>query len=94
MSNMNNSEQLQKHLDDILANTWTAQDVSQEYGVTAMTVHLWRARGLPVVVIPGTARPTVRFVKDEVRAWCKKQKIEPRGPVPRYVPGQYQAAVA
>lgn len=69
---------LQKQLDGLLRQTWTAQDIRDRYHVTAMTVHLWRGRGLPAVVIPGTARPTVRFVKSDVIAWADQRGIKPR----------------
>jgi hypothetical protein len=65
------SAQLQNQLSDL----WTAQDVCAYYGVTAMTVHLWRGRGLPAVVIPGHMRPAVRFLPSEVRAWAMHNGI-------------------
>lgn len=68
-----NSAQIQRQLDGL----WTAQDVCAEYGVTAMTVHLWRAKGMPAVVIPGQKRPAIRFVRQEVQSWARTQGIRP-----------------
>lgn len=83
-----NSAELQKHLNG----SWTAQDVCTEYGVTAMTVHLWRARGLPAIVIPGQKRPAIRFVPSEVKAWTRTNGVKTAkekakaGQVPRFRP--------
>lgn len=64
---MSTTAQLQASVDRL----WAAQDVAQAAGVTVMTVHLWRARGLPAVVLPGLARPAVRFVPADVADWCR-----------------------
>lgn len=65
-------------LQKLINGLWTAQDVCERWGVTAMTVHLWRDKGLPAVVIPGYARDAVRFVPADVRDWTKKNSIERR----------------
>lgn len=68
------SVELQRQMDDL----WAVQDVCEVYGVTPMTVHLWRRDRnppMPAVVIPGVKRPAVRFVESEVRAWAKAQGI-------------------
>lgn len=64
-------------LQKLLNNLWTAVDVCNEYGVTAMAVHLWRKRGLPALAIPGNDRPAIRFVPEDVKAWCKREDIHP-----------------
>jgi len=65
-------EDLQKQLNAL----WTVQDVCAEYGVTPMTVHLWRTnRSMPAVVINGHGRPAVRFVPAEVRKWAKDKGV-------------------
>jgi len=64
---------LQKHINSL----WTSDDVCAYFGVTPMTVYLWRQnRGLPALVFPGNARNAVRFVPDEVRAWAAKMGIK------------------
>ena len=55
-----------------IGNLWTVQDFCDHFKVTPMTVHLWRRhRNLPAVVIPGKARPSVRFVPEDVLKWAE-----------------------
>jgi hypothetical protein len=53
----------------ILDRTWTTQRMCKKHGVTPMTINAWRARGMPAVVIKGTARPSIRFIPAEANAW-------------------------
>lgn len=66
------TRRLQQQLTDL----WTVEEVARKFGVTTMTIHNWRNdKGLPSIVIPGTDRPAVRFVPDDVRKWAREQKI-------------------
>ena len=51
----------------------TARQLAKVHHVSEMAIHLWREKGLPCVVIPGTVRPAVRFVPEDVRAWLAAQ---------------------
>lgn len=64
---------------------WTAQDVAEHFNVTPMAIYLWRERGLPCVILPGTSRPAVRFVPADVREWTHKHGIKPKK-IKRYRP--------
>ena len=62
-----------QELQHILDATWTTQDIIVRFKVTAMTVHVWRTnKGLPCIVVKGSARDTVRFIPDEVRRWARE----------------------
>ena len=66
------SRQLQAQL----ASLWSSQEVARLFGVTPMTIWLWREnRGLPKVELKGTARPAIRFVPEDVLAWAKARQI-------------------
>ena len=67
---MLSSNEIQK----ALAGTVTARTICERYGISIVTLHTWRALGLPCVVIPALGRPAVRFVEAEVRAWAAKNK--------------------
>ena len=70
---MTKTEELQKKLKDL----WTMQDLERKFKRSPMTVYSWARRGdLPVVVIPGTARPTLRFVPEDVKKWAKKNGVK------------------
>ena len=57
---------------------WDSHDLCDHFGVTPMTIYLWRKnRGLPSISIPGTGRPAVRFNPQEVIAWAAQQGIKP-----------------
>lgn len=62
-------------LQKLVADLWTALDVAEQYNRTGMTVHLWREQGLPCVIIPGSSRDAVRFIKEDVVKWCKDHNI-------------------
>jgi len=52
---------------------WTTRDLAVLFNRTPMTIYLWRRdRGLPAVVIKGAARPAVRFIPADVRAWASR----------------------
>ncbi len=54
----------------------TVPDLTRMFGVTPMTIHNWRKdRGLPAVVIPGYARPTIRFQLPAVIAWARREGV-------------------
>ena len=58
---------------------WTQNDLADKFGVTGMTIHLWRNnRGLPTIVIPGKARDAVRFAPEEVRRWARENNVKMR----------------
>jgi hypothetical protein len=61
------SSQLQHEINK----TWTVQDICTRYNTTVMSVHAWRARGLPCITIKGTARPAIRFLPSEAGQWIK-----------------------
>jgi len=62
-----------------LASLMTTRDVADMFGVTSMTVHLWRMnRGLPVIVIPGDTRPAIRYDRADVVSWAAAQERRPR----------------
>lgn len=68
-------EELEKHL----ASLWTTTDVARLFGVTPMTVSLWRTnKRLPTIVIPGDSRAAIRFDRDEVMKWALENKIRMR----------------
>lgn len=71
---MNTAQQFPRtaQLQRELRGLWTVQDVCERYGVTAMSVHLWRERGLPTLVLEGEKRPAIRFVPTDVREWRKQ----------------------
>jgi len=60
-----------KDLQSTINKTWTVQDVCARFKTTVMTVHAWRDRGCPCIVINGTARPTIRFLPTEAGPWIK-----------------------
>jgi hypothetical protein len=50
----------------------TIRDLCSRFRVTEMTIQAWRRQQqLPTIVIPGTARPTVRFDPDLVQEWAR-----------------------
>lgn len=65
---------LQKQMDDL----WTTRDLHLIFGREPMTIHLWRRKGLPAIVIPSDQRPAIRFVPVDVIAWAKKNNIKVR----------------
>lgn len=58
----------------IINRTWTTQRLCRHYDVTPMTVHVWRSKGLPCILIKGDKRPSVRFLPCEVIPWVKDFK--------------------
>lgn len=69
-----NASQLQKDINSC----WTVKELCRRAGVTAMTVHLWRARPngpLPAVVIAGDVRPAIRFVPALTKQWAKQHNV-------------------
>jgi hypothetical protein len=59
------TEDMQKRVDAL----WTVKQLASHFGVTVMTVHNWRKKGLPTIVLHGDERPALRFVKDDVQLW-------------------------
>lgn len=55
---------------------WTIADLVERCGVTGMTIHNWRKRGLPVVSIKGRGRPALRFVPSEVIKWARQNDVD------------------
>lgn len=62
--------------------TLTVNDLVQAFGVSSMTLYLWR-QGTPTkdplpydVVDPNAKRPSIAFRIPKVRAWAKKHGIE------------------
>jgi hypothetical protein len=54
---------------------YTTQDVARLFGVTPMTINLWRNAGLSAIIIPGSrfaaqGRPAVRFERRDIVAWA------------------------
>lgn len=55
----------------------TIRDLERILGRTELTIqHYRRSEGLPCIVIPGDARPTVRFRRSEVLAWARERGKE------------------
>lgn len=63
---------------------WTAADLCRVFNVTPMTITNWRARPpfgrppLPAIEYPGTGRPVLRFVPDDVLRYATRYGIETR----------------
>lgn len=71
--NMIATHQLQKQLQAL----WTTADVCRILRRTSMTVHTWRqTRGLPALEVPGSKRPAIRFVPDDVYAWARNNEVD------------------
>lgn len=64
---MNSTTGLQKAIN----RTWSTQQLCRRHGVTPMTIHAWRARGLPAIEVKGDRRPAIRFVPKEANLWIK-----------------------
>lgn len=65
-----------RQLQNQLRALWTTADVCRVLKRTSMTVHTWRqTRGLPALEVPGSKRPAIRFVPDDVLAWAKKNDV-------------------
>jgi hypothetical protein len=65
-----------RQLQHQLRSLWTTNDVCRVLKRTSMTVHTWRqTRGLPAIEVPGSKRPAIRFVPDDVLAWAKKNQV-------------------
>lgn len=63
-------------LQDQLNKLWTTTDLCRRFKKEPMTIYLWRRdRKLPAIIIPGSSRPTVRFVPDDVRKWAANNNI-------------------
>lgn len=63
---------LEKALSELL----TIKQLCKMFRVSEMTVYTWkRYRGLPVITVPGDARPAIRFLPEEVRQWAKREGI-------------------
>jgi len=60
-----------KQLQSVLNKLWTTQHICKKFEVSAMTVGAWRARGLPHIVVKGSERPSIRFIKKEAASWIK-----------------------
>lgn len=61
----------------ILNELLTTSDVCHMFNRSEMTIWLWRKNlNMPYIVIPGTERQTIRYDKDEVTTWAKKQGKE------------------
>lgn len=72
---MKRTEDMQKRVDALL----TVKQLAKQYNVTVMTVHNWRKKGLPTIVLHGDERPALRFVASDVQLWHEvSQKY--RGP--------------
>lgn len=78
---MRTAENIMQTLRDL----WTIEDVCERLSRTPVTIATWRReRNLPTVIIPGSLRPTIRFVPEEVTAWAKENGIRimiPRRPL-------------
>lgn len=65
-----------RQLQNQLRALWTTADVCRVFKVTSMTVITWRQnRGLPALEVPGTKRPAIRFIPNEVLAWAKRNDV-------------------
>jgi len=65
-----------RQLENQLRALWTTADVCRVLKRTSMTVHTWRqTRGLPALEVPGSKRPAIRFVPNDVYAWAKKNDV-------------------
>lgn len=57
-------------LSKAMAETVTSRDLAKEFGVSLQTIHSWRVNHqCPAIVLDSEARPAVRFVLEDVRAW-------------------------
>jgi hypothetical protein len=58
-------------------NLLTVADVAEAFEVTSMTIYLWRRyRGLPFLLIPSQGKDSVRFYKDKVVKWARRQGLD------------------
>jgi hypothetical protein len=65
-----------RQLQNQLRALWTTADVCRVLKVTSMTVITWRqTRGLPALEGPGSKRPAIRFVPNDVLAWAKRNDV-------------------
>jgi hypothetical protein len=65
-----------RQLQNQLRALWTTADVCRVLKVTSMTVITWRqTRGLPALEVPGSKRPAIRFVPNDVLAWAKRNDV-------------------
>jgi hypothetical protein len=58
-----------KNIQRELKKLWTVHRVARHFEVTTMTVHNWRKRGMPTIIINGDSRATIRFVANDVKEW-------------------------
>ena len=54
-----------------LRGTITGDKICQDYSISPMTLHNWRKRGLPCIVIASGRRPAIRYVEEEVTEWVR-----------------------
>ena len=57
----------------------TVTALCKAFGVTRVTIWNWRCRGfdsLPCISIPGDKRSAIRFKREDVIAWAKRNEKE------------------
>lgn len=63
---------------EVLDGLLTTSDVCRVFGRSYQTVRKWRVRrSMPYVVVPGTGRDTIRYRREDVDEWARKNKDEP-----------------
>lgn len=56
-----------------LSRLLTMSDLQRIFRRSELTISGWMKNGLPVIRIPGQARDTIRFDRDEVLSWAREQ---------------------
>lgn len=65
-----------KELERAINKLWTTADVQRALGRSHQTIKTWRKDyNLPTVCIRGDAKPALRFVPEDVRAWARKYDL-------------------
>ena len=65
-----------KKLESEISRLWTVSDMERKFRVTYQTLKNWRRdKDLPTVCIRGEAKPALRFVPVDVRAWARQHGI-------------------
>lgn len=61
-------------LEKLISKTISVQEFAKKHKCAVLTIHNWRAEGLPSISIPGSSRPAIRLVTKEAEDWVSKNK--------------------